>query len=85
MDTFILIVINLSVLIFIISTIRIYHFLKERNENVSFIFLQFKMISYAERYREITKLETGKTGALFYHWIISINLALILFILFAFL
>ena len=85
METFIIIVMNLSVLIFLITTIRIYHFLKERNEDVNFIFIEFKMIAYAERYKKITKAETGKTGPLFYHWIISINLALVLFILFAFL
>jgi hypothetical protein len=32
---------------------------------------------YANRYKKITLEETGKTGSLFYHWIISINTALV--------
>ena len=33
--------------------------------------------AYAFRYKKITRSETGKTGTLFYHWILSINLALV--------
>jgi len=84
MNIFILITMNFCVLIFVITTIRIYHFLKERGEDVNFLLLRLKMISYAERYKQITRSETGKTGPLFYHWIISINMALLLFILLAF-
>ncbi len=32
---------------------------------------------YAHRYKKITLEETGKVGSLFYHWLISINVALV--------
>jgi len=67
----------LSVIIFIVSTIMIYSHLKDRGEKVSFLWLRLFMISYANKYKKLTKKETGRTGYLFYFWIISINLALI--------
>jgi len=67
----------LSVIIFIVTTIMIYSYLKDKGEKVSFLWLRLFMISYANKYKKITKQETGKTGYLFYVWIISINIALI--------
>jgi hypothetical protein len=32
---------------------------------------------YTHRYRKITLEETGKVGALYYHWLIGINTALV--------
>ena len=72
----------LSVIIFIVTTIMIYSYLKDKGEKVSFLWLRLFMISYANKYKKITKQETGKTGYLFYVWIISINIALISAILF---
>jgi hypothetical protein len=48
---------------------------------VSFLFLRILIPKYASQYKEITLKETGKVGPLFYHWIISINIALISVIL----
>ena len=74
----------LSILAYIVSTVMIYSYLKDRGENVSFLWLRLFMISNANRYKKITKKETGKVGYLFYMWIISVNVALIsaIFILF---
>ena len=67
----------LSVIVFLVSTIMIYSYLKDKDEKVSFLWIRLFMISYADKYKKLTKKETGKTGYLFYFWIISINLALI--------
>jgi len=67
----------LSVIVYIVSTVMIYGYLKDKGEKVSFLWLRLFMISYADRYRKSTKNETGKVGYLFYVWIISINMALI--------
>ena len=67
----------LSVIIFIVTTIMIYSYLKDKGEKVSFLWLRLFMISYANKCKKITMDETGKTGYLFYVWIISINIALI--------
>jgi len=59
----------------IVATMMIYEALRKRNLKVSFIFLRLLAPKYASQYRQITRKETGKTGPLFYHWIISINTA----------
>jgi hypothetical protein len=70
------------IIIFVVSSIMIYNYLKNRGEKVNFLLLRLMLLSYASKYRELTKQETGKTGILFYLWIISINAALLCFILF---
>ena len=67
----------LAIIIYINATVMIYDYLKKRGEEVSFLFLRLFMISYASKYKEITKTESGKPGYLFNLWIISINLALV--------
>jgi len=71
----------LSVIVYVISTMAIYSYLKDKGEKVSFLWLRIFMISYANRYKKLTKEETGNVGYLFYLWIVSINLALIFAIL----
>ena len=61
----------------VVTTILIYNDLRQRNQPVSFILLRLMSPWYASRYREITRTETGKTGPLFYQWLISINTALV--------
>ena len=67
----------LSIIVYVVSTVMIFSHLKDRGEKVSFLWLRLYMISYANRYKKLTKNETGKVGYLFYVWIISINLALL--------
>jgi len=71
----------LAVMWYIATTILIYDALRKRNIKVSFLFLRILIPKYASQYKEITLKETGKVGPLFYHWIISINIALISVIL----
>jgi hypothetical protein len=63
------------------ATIMIYEALRKRGVKVSFILLRLLAPKYASQYREITRKETGRTGPLFYHWIVSINIALVAAIL----
>ncbi|MFH1943876.1 MAG: hypothetical protein ABIL68_17375 [bacterium] len=65
----------------ITTTILIFKALRERNIEASFLFLKFFAPKYAKQYKEITQKETGSVGPLFYHWIISINAALVAAIL----
>jgi len=74
----------LSVIVYVVSTVMIYDHLKDRGEKVSFLWLRLFMISYANRYKKLTKNETGKVGYLFYLWLVSINVALISAILILF-
>jgi hypothetical protein len=59
-------------------TLIIYDNLRKRGNPVGFLWLRLMAPAYAFRYKKITRSETGKTGPLFYHWILSINLALVL-------
>ena len=60
------------------ATILIYENLRRRGLQPSLLLLRLYGPRYARDYRQITRAESGKTGRLFYHWISSINLALIL-------
>jgi hypothetical protein len=66
---------------YVVATLLIYENLRRRDLRVSFLWLRVMAPWYAFRYREITKKETGKVGALFYHWIVSINSALAIAVL----
>jgi len=60
-----------------VISLMIYESLRNRGLPVSFLALRLMVPKYVFQYREATRSETGRTGALFYHWIISINLALL--------
>jgi len=64
----------------VISTIMIYDNLRKRGQKVSFLFLKFMAPIYAQQYKKIILKETDHVGNLFYNWIISINTALVAFI-----
>jgi hypothetical protein len=61
---------------FIVSTLLIYEALRRRGVAVSFLWLRALAPKYAHEYRAITRRETGRTGPLFHHWVVSINVAL---------
>jgi len=72
----------ISIIVFLWSTIKIYSFLKARDEKLqSFIFINLFVFKYVNNYKTITKTETGKVGHLYYTWLVSINLALLCFVL----
>ena len=74
---FFAVIAGIAVVWYVITTLMIYYNLKKRKMNVQFVFLNFMAPSYANRYKKITLEETGKIGTLYYHWIISINVALL--------
>jgi hypothetical protein len=68
-------VVAIAVIWHVVATMMIYEALRKRGLKVSFVFLRLLAPKYASQYREITRKETGTTGPLFYHWIVSINTA----------
>ena len=66
----------LAIMWYVTTTILIYDALRRRNIKVSFLLLRILILKYTSQYKEITLKERGKVGPLFYHWIISINIAL---------
>jgi hypothetical protein len=63
------------------TSIIIYNALQKRGMPVSFLWMRAMAPVYAFRYKKATTAERGKTGSLFYQWVISINLALVFAIL----
>ena len=61
----------------IVISLIVYDSLKKRGIPVSFLWLRVMAPKYAFQYKAVTKAETGRVGPLFYHWIVSINLALV--------
>jgi hypothetical protein len=66
----------IAVIWFTVTSIIICNWLSKRSYKVNYLFIRFFLPVYVNQYKTITKSETGKPGALFYHWIISINIAL---------
>jgi len=65
----------------VVITIIIISELQKRNVKVNFFLLRLYIPKYVHQYKKMTLEETGKAGSLFYYWIISINLALILVVI----
>jgi hypothetical protein len=66
-----------AVVYWIVVTIMIYENLKNRGIPVSFLWLRLYAPKYAHQYKKLTEAETGRAGPLFYHWLVSINTALV--------
>ena len=56
----------------------IVHQLSKRGVKINFFLLKLLIIKYIHQYKQITLEETGKVGPLFYPCIVSINMALVL-------
>ena len=65
-------------IVFVVLSMMITHQVAKRRTKINILFMRFYIIKYAHQYRQITRQETGKTGPLFYPWIVSINTALVL-------
>ncbi|MCK5816487.1 MAG: hypothetical protein KAH15_00650 [Candidatus Marinimicrobia bacterium] len=71
-----------GVSMYAISTILIYEFHHRRNDKTpSILFINFYIFKFVGKYKKITKSETRRIGPLFYMWIISINIVLLVAIL----
>ena len=62
---------------FIVIGFVICDWLSERSYKVNYVFIRLFLPVYVNQYKKLTIAETGKVGALYYHWIISINIALV--------
>ena len=69
----------LCAVVFTVTSILIAAALEKRGVKINFLLIRFLIPKYAHEYKSITKQETGKSGPLFYWWVLSINLALVSF------
>jgi hypothetical protein len=52
--------------------------LDKRGVRVRFVWLRLMIIPYLHQYARITQAETGRVGALFYRYVVPLNVALVL-------
>ena len=52
--------------------------LEKRGVPVRFLWLRLMILKYIHQYRTMTREETGRTGPLFYHYVVPLNAALVL-------
>ena len=57
--------------------------LERRGVHVSYLWLRVMILKYLSQYRRVTLEETGRIGSLFYHYVIPLNMALVLTIILA--
>ncbi len=67
----------ISVLWGVVSSLAIADALQKHGVKVNWIFLRILIIKYVGQYRDVTRTETGRTGAWFYSFIIAMNVALV--------
>lgn len=61
----------------IVVSMMIVDNLSKRGKKINFIFIRLYLPWYVDSYRRITKEEAGQPGVLYYHWEISIMVALV--------
>ena len=66
--------------IYVVSSMQMVRYSVKRGDKMSFFLLRLQLLKAARNYRIASRKESGRTGLLFYAWIISINLAFISFI-----
>jgi hypothetical protein len=67
----------------VVAALLIARDLEKRGQAVSFFWLRLLIIKYLGQYAKITQEETGRVGPLFYHYVVPLNVALVLFIVLA--
>ncbi|MCJ7680996.1 MAG: hypothetical protein MUP70_09750 [Candidatus Aminicenantes bacterium] len=67
---------------FLILAIMMVHEVSKRGIKVNFWILRFTLFRHLNQYKELTKKETGRVGPLYYPAIVSINLTLVLLVVY---
>lgn len=67
----------------VIASILIARDLQKRGEAVSFFWLRLMILQYLAEYGRVTTAETGHVGPLFYHYVVPLNVALVLAVVLA--
>ena len=78
MASIVLIIAIACVCLYVIFSMMIVHQLSKRGVKINFFLLRLLIIKYIHQYKQITLEESGKVGPLYYPCIVSINMALVL-------
>jgi hypothetical protein len=67
----------------VVAAVLIVANLHRRGVPISFIWLRFMVLEYLHEYAKVTREETGRVGPLFYHYVVPLNVALVVMIVIA--
>jgi hypothetical protein len=67
----------------VVAAILIAVDLNRRGVSVSVVWLRLMILKYLHEYAKITREETGHVGPLFYHYVVPLNVALVIVVVFA--
>ena len=67
----------------VIASLLIARDLEKRGVPISYVWLRVMILKYLHQYSKITQEETGRVGPLFYHYVVPLNVALVLAIVMA--
>jgi hypothetical protein len=67
----------------VVAAVLIAANLHKRGVPISFVWLRFMVLKYLHEYAKLTREETGRVGPLFYHYVVPLNIALVLMIVIA--
>ena len=66
-----------------VASIAIARDLSRRGQSVNIFWLRVMILKYLHEYARVTREETGSVGPLFYHYVVPLNVALVLVIILA--
>ena len=78
---FLMVLLILCVIWAVVSSLLIVRDLHNRGIPVNYIWLRVMILKYLHQYSKITREETGRVGPLFYHYVVPLNVALVLAII----
>ena len=67
----------------VVAAVMIAANLHKRGIPISFIWLRLMVLKYLHEYAKLTQEETGRVGPLFYHYVVPLNIALVVMIVLA--
>ena len=67
----------------VVAAILIAADLSKRGISVSFVWLRLMILKYLHEYSKVTQEETGRVGPLFYHYVVPLNVALVIVVVLA--
>lgn len=67
----------------VVSAMLITANLHKRGFSISIVWLRLMVLKYLHEYAKLTREETGRVGPLFYHYVVPLNVALIVIIVLA--
>jgi hypothetical protein len=67
----------------VVAAILITVSLHKRGISISIVWLRLLVLKYLHEYAKITREETGRVGPLFYHYVVPLNIALVVMIILA--